>query len=100
MHTLTIKLTDEQKQFLDNKITQLKTKIGNDIDVPVGLVIGKVIDKAIAFQEYRERGSDSSKWRGLRGVFGRGRDMQNNSNDKRINRLMDAIKKYNADSKE
>lgn len=44
-YPITVRLTEEQKNFIDKKIENIKETI--DIDVPAGVIIRKFIEKAM-----------------------------------------------------
>lgn len=52
-YPITVRLTEEQKLFIDRKIVEIKQKV--DIDVPPGMIIRKCIDKIIKFSELKDK---------------------------------------------
>lgn len=65
-YPITVRLTEEQKNFIDEKIAYIKNKVDIDIEVPTGLIIRKIIDKAMARHEARKSGHGFHGMRGLK----------------------------------
>lgn len=55
-YPITVRLTEEQKLFIDQRIVEIKQKVG--IDVPSGLIIRKCIDKMIKLSELKYKIKD------------------------------------------
>ncbi|HRG63872.1 MAG TPA: hypothetical protein PLP75_12750 [Burkholderiales bacterium] len=66
-HSITVRITEEQKKFIDEKIAHIKSQVDLDLEVPAGLVIRKIIDKAMAYHEARKSGLGKES-RGMRGM--------------------------------
>lgn len=67
-HTITVRITDEQKRFIDDKIARIKSKV--DVDVPAGLVVRKLIDRAIEFHNMRNNLADVKQSMGAKHMSG------------------------------
>lgn len=52
-YPITVRLTEEQKKFIDAKIEYIKQQVDMDIEVPAGLIIRKIIDRAMAHHEHK-----------------------------------------------
>ncbi|MDD3265874.1 MAG: hypothetical protein PHC75_01680 [Burkholderiales bacterium] len=57
-HSITVRLTEEQKNFIDEKIAYIKSKVDVDIDIPAGLVIREIIDRTMIFQDLKKSGGN------------------------------------------
>lgn len=61
IHSITVRLTEEQKNFIDEKIACIKSKVDVDIDVPAGLIIREIIDRTMIFYNLKKEGGDDIK---------------------------------------
>lgn len=93
-YSITVRLTEEQKKFIDYKIAHIKEKV--DVEVPAGLVIRKIIEKAMHIHEAKLAGKEHCDMTKIRHYFQRkfGNDYQ--SRQQRIEDLLTLIEEYKA----
>jgi hypothetical protein len=93
-YSITVRLTEEQKQFIDSKIAHIKEKV--DVDVPAGLIIRKVIERAMQFHEARRAGHNRGDMTAMRHFLQRkfGNDYQ--QREQKIEDLLNLIEEYKA----
>lgn len=60
-HSITVRLTEEQKNFIDEKIACIKSKVDVDIDIPAGLIIREIIDRSMIFHDLKKSGENDIK---------------------------------------
>ena len=54
-YSITVRLTEEQKNFIDEKIAYIKSKVDVDLDIPAGLIIREVIDRSMIFHDLKAK---------------------------------------------
>jgi hypothetical protein len=93
-YSITVRLTEEQKQFLERKIAHIKEKV--DIEVPAGLVIRKIIEKAMYFHEAKQAAKDRGDVSAMRHFLQRkfGKDYQ--QREQKLEDLLNLIEEYKA----
>ncbi|RTL00072.1 MAG: hypothetical protein EKK57_08140 [Proteobacteria bacterium] len=104
-HTITVRITDEQKRFIDDKIARIKSKV--DVDVPAGLVVRKLIDRAIEFHNMRnnladaKQGIGTKQMSGLQSFLQRRKGVGYENHEAKLKDFLKLIEEYNAeDTKE
>lgn len=102
---ITVRITDEQKRFIDDNIARIKSKV--DVDVPAGLVVRKLIDRAIEFHNMRNNLSDTKQGMGgkpmggLRNFLQRRKGIGYENQEAKLKDFLKLIEEYNAeDTKE
>lgn len=93
-YSITVRLTEEQKKFIDSKIAHIKEKV--DVEVPAGLIIRKIIEKAMYFHEAKRAGKSFGDVRAMRYFLQRklGNDYQ--QREQKIEDLLNLIEEYKA----
>lgn len=104
-HTITVRITDEHKRFIDDKIARIKSKV--DVDVPAGLVVRKLIDRAIEFHNMRNNLADvkqsmgAKQMSGLQSFLQRRKGVDYENHEAKLKDFLKLVEEYNtADNEE
>jgi hypothetical protein len=93
-YSITVRITAEQKKFIDQKIAHIKDKV--DVEVPAGLVIRKLIEKAMHIHEAKLAGKGQEEMAKIRHYFRQKFGEEYYSREKRIEDLLNLIEEYKA----
>lgn len=89
-YPITVRLTEEQKKFIDTKIASIKEVI--DIDVPAGVIIRKFIEKAMRVHAIKSAKEASSIRHFMKMKFGDHYERRKED----VEELIQIIEEYNA----
>ncbi|RTL00071.1 MAG: hypothetical protein EKK57_08135 [Proteobacteria bacterium] len=99
-YPITVRLTEEQKNFIDAKIEYIKQQVDMDIEVPAGLIIRKIIDKAMMFHEMRQQGQKMHDMEGLKKYLQHKHGKNFETKEARFKDFLEILAEYNSSENE
>lgn len=96
-YPITVRLTEEQKNFIEEKIAHIKNKVDLDVEIPIGLVIRKIIDRAMAHHEARKMGNEAHGMHRLKEYLYRSHGRGYEQREGRFEDFLKIIEEYNSE---
>jgi len=92
-YSITVRITEEQKKFIDKKIAEIKDKV--DIEVPAGIIIRKMLDRALYMHEARDTMHELGHMAGIRHLLAKRFGEHYGRREHKIEDLLELIEEYN-----
>lgn len=92
----TVRLSEEQKSFIEERISEIKSKIDLDIEIPFGLVVREVLDRAMIFHELKKSGHEFNNFQELRTYLSKKYGENYEKREIKLEELLNLLEEYNA----